>query len=197
MEPGSPPTSLDLLDLLEKALTATRRTVAALPPASWDARVETAGTTVRGLVNHFVGECFWVAPLLAGEAAAEVRARYAGDLVGDDPLGVYDLAGASALAAFGVPGALDRSIELLPGKPTPASLFCRDRFVDLVVHGWEVANAAGLDTELDPDLTKAARAAIEPKIAELRANGTIKDALVVADDASSQTRLLAYFGFAG
>lgn len=194
---GTSTASVDLLDLLEQALAATRATVAAIGPADWDARVETAGTTVRGLVNHFVGECFWVGPLLDGEPAAEVRARFAGDLVGDDAVGVYDRAGAAALAAFRVPGALDRSIELRPGEPVSARSFCRDRFVDLVVHGWEVANAAGLHAELDPDLAESARAAIEPKIAELRANGVIKDALEVPDHASAQTRLLAYFGFVG
>jgi uncharacterized protein (TIGR03086 family) len=77
------------------------------------------------------------------------------------------------------------------------SALCVNRFVDLLVHGWEVANVTGQDTRLDPELAGAARVAIEPDIVKLREKGIIRSAIEVPADANEQTRLLAFFGFNG
>ena len=188
---------LDLAALHDRALAETRRFVAGVGADRWDDRVETSSTTVRILVNHFVGESFWVEPLIAGEPGAVVRERFAGDLLGDDPVAAYDRAGASASAAFHTPGAMDAPCHISSSKPTAGAAFCGNRFVDLLVHGWEIAAATGQDATLDPDLAETARVLIEPDIVKLRANGTIKDALDIPDDASSQTKLLGFFGYEG
>ena len=49
----------------------------ATPCSDWD---------VRTLVNHVLSEVRWAVPLFAGRTVADVGDRFAGDLLGDDPL---------------------------------------------------------------------------------------------------------------
>lgn len=178
-----------------QAIESTRRFVAGVGE-QWDARVQTSACDVRTLVGHFVRESYWVEPVMAGEPPDLVLGRYSGDILGDDPVAAYADATSRSAAAFDRPGAME-ALCRPPGRPAPVSgaEFCRDRFVDLVVHGWEIAKATGQDSRLDPDLAESARAAIAPRIAKLRADGIIKDALAVVEDADAQTRLLAFFGY--
>lgn len=188
---------LDLPELHTRALSETRRIVAGVGTDQWVARVDTSKTDVRTLVNHFVSENYWVEPILAGEPPEQVRKRISGDVLGEDPLASYDRSAIGAADAFRAPGAMEKPCQLKPAEPpVPGSAFCVNRFVDLVVHGWEIANATGQDTRLDPELAEAARASIEPEIMKLRKEGIIRDALEVPADASSQTKLLAFFGYA-
>ena len=187
--------TLDLPALHARAIESTRRFVTGVGE-QWHARVETSACDVRTLVGHFVRESYWVEPVMAGERTDVVVDRYAGDVLGDDPVAAYVDATNRSAAAFAQPGAME-ALCVPPGRPAPVpgSEFCRDRFVDLVVHGWEIANATGQDSRLDLDLAESARAAIAPRIAQLQADGIIKDALVVAEDADAQARLLAFFGY--
>ena len=189
---------LDFPELHARALDATRRIVAGVGDDQWTTRVETSNTDVRTLVNHFVSENYWVEPLLSGESFEQVGKRYSGDVLGEDPIASYDRSAASAAAAFRTPGALEKPCYMRASEPRIlGSALCVNRFVDVLVHGWEVANATGQDTRLDPELAEAARVGIEPDIVKLRLKGIIGDALDVPADASSQTTLLAFFGFKG
>jgi uncharacterized protein (TIGR03086 family) len=190
--------STELADLHDGAAAATRKVLTSLRADQWSERVATSSTDVRTLVNHFVSETCWVAPLVDGESGQVVRSRFAGDVLGADPVGAYDAAVADASAAFHRSGAMVARCDV-PSKAEPLSgaAFCRDRFVDLLVHGWEIASASGQDSTLDPGLAESARALIEPEIRKLRDAGIIKAALVVADDATAQTKLLAFFGYEG
>jgi uncharacterized protein (TIGR03086 family) len=189
---------LDFPELHSRALDATRRIVSGVGDDQWTTRVETSNTDVRTLVNHFVSESYWVEPLLSGETFEQVGKRYSGDVLGEDPIASYDRSAASAAAAFRAPGALEKPCHLRASEPPLlGSALCVNRFVDVLVHGWEVANATGQDTRLDPELAEAARVGIEPDIVKLREKGIIRGALDVPADASSQTKLLAFFGFKG
>jgi len=193
---GTASIDLGLPDLYAQALEVTRGVVARLGPDQWGTRVETAGTDVRRLVNHIVSGNLEVPPLVAGESLREVRARYGGDLLEDDPLGAYEPAAAIAVTAFRAPGALEAPCDMDgSGSSRPGSDYCANRFVDVLVHGWEIAKVTGQDTRLDQELAESARAVIEPEILMLRKNGIIKDQLHVPEDADPQTRLLALFGF--
>jgi uncharacterized protein (TIGR03086 family) len=189
---------LDLPELHARALAATARVVAGLGAEEWDVRVETAHTTVRKLVNHMVSENSQVAPVLAGESVDAVREHTKGDLLGDDGAAAFERSATSAAAAFRAPGALEASYPMGPaGAAMQGFDYCGNRFVDVLVHGWEIANVTGQDTQLDPELAESARVVIEPSIRALRENGVIAAQIEVPDGASSQTRLLAFFGFRG
>ncbi|HEY1485410.1 MAG TPA: maleylpyruvate isomerase N-terminal domain-containing protein [Micromonosporaceae bacterium] len=66
---------------------------------AWQTPTPCAGWDVRALVNHIVNEDRWTAPLLAGATIAEVGDRFDGDLLGDDPVGAFAIAGAEATDA--------------------------------------------------------------------------------------------------
>jgi hypothetical protein len=57
--------------------------------------------------------------------------------------------------------------------------------------------AAWQDTRLDPELAESARQVIEPEIRMLREKGITREQLEVPAGTSSQTQLLALFGFTG
>ncbi|HEY2330562.1 MAG TPA: TIGR03086 family metal-binding protein [Acidimicrobiales bacterium] len=187
----------DLPELHARALDATTKVVAGVGSGQWDTFMETANTTVRMLVGHMVGENSQVATILSGQPVEPYRGVAVAALLGEDPKAAWDRAAASAVAAFRVPGALDATCPVNPAAPMTGVDYCGNRFVDVLVHGWEVANVTGQDSRLDPELAEAARSVIEPSILKLRAEGIIREAVAVPDGASAQTRLLSYFGFEG
>ena len=78
--------------------------------------------------------------------------------------------------------------------PVPGSVYCGHRFVDVLVHGWDVASSTGQDTLLDPELVEACLAVVEPQLDMLVGSGAFGTPLEVPDDAGPQTRLLAALG---
>ena len=68
------------------------------------------------------------------------------------------------------------------------------RFLDVFVHGWDLAVATGQDPELDPGLIQACREIIEPQVAAFRAAGALGDEQPVPPDATDQQRFLAMLG---
>jgi uncharacterized protein (TIGR03086 family) len=77
-----------------------------------------------------------------GELVSEVP----GDLVGADPRGALSEAAAASLASWRQPGAFD-------GERTfPAAAAAMLNLEEIVVHTWDIAEATGLDTTIDPAL---------------------------------------------
>jgi uncharacterized protein (TIGR03086 family) len=81
--------------------------------------------------------------------------------------------------------------------PVPGSVYCGHRFLDVLVHGWDIAKSTGQDTRLDPELVDACWAVVEPQLEMLKASGAFGSDVEVADDADPQTKLLAALGRAG
>jgi uncharacterized protein (TIGR03086 family) len=96
-------------------------------------------------------------------------------------------------AAFRAPGALDAPCAVSYG-PVPGSVYCGHRFIDVLVHGWDVAKSTGQDTSLPPDLVDACWAVLEPQLAALQGSGAFGTPQAVPADAGPQTRLLAALG---
>jgi uncharacterized protein (TIGR03086 family) len=190
--------AVDVVELHERALGVTRGVVAGVAADQWELWIDTAGTDVRTLVNHIVVETSWVDGLVAGEPLDSVRERIgpATDVLGDDPVAAYDRAAARADAAFRAAGSLSAPCRVPPAGTLRRGVdYCGTRFVDVLVHGWEIAKVTGQSTRLDPQLADAARVVIEPEIAALAERGVIRTPLTVPTEADSQTRFLALFGF--
>jgi uncharacterized protein (TIGR03086 family) len=175
------------------ALDVTRGIVAGVGSDQWTAPSPCEGWDVRELVNHIVSGNFWASELAAGRTIAEVGDRLDGDVLGDDPLATYDTSAGAAAAAFEAPGALDAPCAVSYG-PVPGSVYAGHRFVDVFIHGWDVAAATGQDTKLDPDLVEACLAVVEPQADMLRASGMFGPDIKVSGDADPETRLLALLG---
>ncbi len=78
--------------------------------------------------------------------------------------------------------------------PVPGSVHAGHRFLDVLVHGWDLAVATGQDYALDPDLMEACTQIIEPQLDAFRGAGALAPEVAVPADASAQTRFLAMLG---
>jgi uncharacterized protein (TIGR03086 family) len=186
----------DITELHAQALDATGRIVSGIPADRWHDATPCPEWDTHALVNHLVAGNLWAAELADGGTIEGVGSRLDGDLLGSDPAAAYADSAAAAAAVFRRPGALDEPCAVSYG-PVPGSLYAGHRFIDVLVHGWDLAVATGQDPTLDPDLMEACRQVIEPQLDAFRGAGALGPALVVSADAGPQTQFLALLGRTG
>lgn len=138
----------------------------------------------------------WAAELAAGGTIEGAGSRLDGDLLGDDPATAYEQSAAAAAAVFRRRGALDAPCAVSYG-PVPGSVYAGHRFLDVLVHGWDLAMASGQDYALDPQLMQACQQIMEPQLEAFRSAGALGPEVAVPADASTQTRFLALLGRTG
>lgn len=184
---------LDLPELHDEALASTRHFVAGIGAQQWSDPTPCDGWDVRALVNHIVGGNYWAAELARGKTMDEIGDRLDGDVLGDDPLGEYDSSSGAASAAFHMPGAMEASCAVSYG-PVPGAVYAGHRFVDVLIHGWDVATATGQEATLAPELVEACWAVIEPQKDLLVGSGMFGSDHEVPPDADRQAALLALLG---
>ena len=185
--------AFDLPELHDHALVATRRYVAGVGANQWKGPTPCEGWDVRELVNHIVSGNFWAGALARGKTIGDVGDRLDGDILGDDPTAAYDESARAASEAFHAPGAMEAPCAVSYG-PVPGEVYCGHRFIDVLIHGWDVASSTGQDTTLDPELVEACVEVLEPQLDMLVGSGMFGTPLEVPEDASRQTRLLAMLG---
>jgi uncharacterized protein (TIGR03086 family) len=182
-----------LAELHAQALDVTGRIVAGIPLGRWQARTPCPGWDARALLSHVVSGNLWAAELVAGATIESVGARLDGDVLGADPARAYAASAEAAAAAFRGPGALDAPCAVSYG-PVPGSVYAGHRFIDVFVHGWDLATATGQRTALDARLMAACREIIEPQLGLFRQAGALAAELPVPPDATAETRFLAMLG---
>lgn len=138
---------MEIKTLHEQALRHTARLVAAIGGHQWDAPTPCPKWTVRDLVNHLVTGNLWVRELGRGRTIEEVGTALEGDLLSQDPVATHTDSVTAAIAAFGADGAMERLWHLSFG-PRPGRVYARQRFIDVLIHGWDIATATGQDTRL-------------------------------------------------
>jgi uncharacterized protein (TIGR03086 family) len=185
--------SVDLPEVHARSLESARRSVAGVQRGQWDQASVCDGWSVRDLVNHLVAGNYWAAELAGGKTIEEVGTSLDGDVLGDDALAAYDASAEIAAAAFRGPGAMDAPCAVSYG-PVPGSVYCGHRFLDVLIHGWDVARSTGQDTVLDPELVEACFEVLEPQVEMLVASGMFGTSQEVGADADRETRLLAVLG---
>lgn len=184
---------VDLPEVHARSLDHARRSVAGVGAEQWDALSNCDPWTVRELVNHVVTGNYWAAELGSGLTIEGVGDRLDGDVLGTDPLRAYDDSSLVAAAVFRAPGAMEQPCAVSYG-PVPGSVYCGHRFLDVLIHGWDVAVSTGQDTALDPDLVEACFAVIEPQMDMLAASGMFGNRIDLPDDAGRQAQLLGLLG---
>jgi uncharacterized protein (TIGR03086 family) len=157
---------------------------AATPCTEWD---------VRTLVNHVVAELLWVPPLLAGSTIAEVGDRFAGDVLGADPLAAWRAAAIGAMSAAGAPGVQEETVHLSFGD-FPGSDYLGQITSDVVIHTWDLARALDADDRLDPALVGFVADFLAPQVEAWRSAGAFGAVAAVGEGADPQARLLASTG---
>ena len=186
----------DIAELHAQALSATGRLVRGVPADRWHTPTPCADWDAHALVNHLVSGNLWAAELAAGGTIEGVGSRLDGDLLGDDPAEAYEQSAAAAAAVFRRPGALDAPCAVSYG-PVPGSIYAGHRFLDVLVHGWDLAVATGQDYTIDLHLMQACQQVIEPQLEAFRSAGALGPEVAVPAGASAQTQFLALLGRTG
>lgn len=148
---------MDLNTLYHRTVESWADRVNAVPDDRWDDPTPCAEWTVRDVANHVVGEDLWTVPLMRGATIAEVGDRFAGDLLGADPIGAALKAAAEATSAVAESLPEGGKVHLSYGDEEKRE-YVYQLAADHLVHGWDLAVATGGDTRLDPHLvTEIAR----------------------------------------
>jgi uncharacterized protein (TIGR03086 family) len=184
---------MDILKAHRDSLDSTRRFVAGVKADQLSAPTPNEEWDVAELLGHIIYGNRWVPPLVGGKSIADVGDALEGDQLLPDPVSAYDASAADAAAAFEAPGALAAPCAVSYG-PVPGEVYAGHRFVDVLIHGWDLAVATGQDATLDPALVEACFEVIEPQFDMLEASGMFGTRLEVGPDANRQTQLLALLG---
>ncbi|HZQ88036.1 MAG TPA: TIGR03086 family metal-binding protein [Acidimicrobiales bacterium] len=171
----------DLLGLYQRAndwtgknvKSAAKKLDAGTPCDKWD---------VRTLLNHVIDTQQYFSSTARGQDASP-PASDPPELLGDDPVAAFDAATRDTYEAFSAPGVIEK---------TGPSLGVA--FSDLLLHGWDLARAAGEDDTMPEGLPEAAYELIHGKFTDEQRKGLFKPEVSVGADASAQERLLAYTG---
>jgi uncharacterized protein (TIGR03086 family) len=151
---------MDPLIAHQRAQDAFASVLSKLRPEQLDAPTPCTDWTSRELVAHVVGG----------------NCRMAGkDVPTPDDLGGWiEAHAASARAAqeaFAAPDGLTRMIEM-PFGTVPGSVVLGLRITDVLTHAWDLARAAGLSTDLDPELAEETLALARQRVSpEFRGPG--------------------------
>jgi uncharacterized protein (TIGR03086 family) len=147
---------MEVLPAYERTLVWTGQRVAGVRPDDLGHPTPCTEWDVRALVAHIVAGIWYFKALAAGEPVEDLM-RGLTDLVGDDPLASYDQAARAGLDAWRGAGALDRSYRLPMGeRPGREALAIHQ--ADLLIHGWDLAEATHQDATMDPELAAFALA---------------------------------------
>lgn len=159
----------------------------------WSDRTPCEEWDVRALVNHCTAENYWAEQLLVGRTIEAVGDRLSGDLLGDTPVDDYEDSARRAREAANRVGALNRDVHVSYGTISGAA-YLEHRWVDLVVHAWDLAVATDQDPALPDDLVVEALDLMLAQEEEVRASDVFGPAIDVGGAASAIDRLVAFLG---
>ena len=131
-------TGAELLADLERALAATEEVVASIRADQWPAPTPCTELDVYGVLNHLVRGNLLFAAIIGGEP----RPVPGADHLGGDPLAAYQRAAAQLREAFAGPGVLE-SVYEAPFGTGPGAVLAHVRIVEVLAHGWDLAQATG------------------------------------------------------
>jgi uncharacterized protein (TIGR03086 family) len=186
----------NIAQLHRKALEETRSVVAGIDRVQWANATPCHRWDVQALLNHLVSGNQWAAELGSGRTIEEVGNRLDGDVLGDNALAAYDTSAEAAEATFEAPGALDAPCAVSYG-PVPGAVYAGHRFVDVLIHGWDLATATDQDATLDPELVDAAYNLLQDQAGMVRRSGMFGEDILVPAGVGPQTQLLAFIGRKG
>jgi uncharacterized protein (TIGR03086 family) len=185
------------LDLLARALDATGLLVSGIGNDQWEQPTVCAEWNVRDLVNHLVGGNQLFVGILRGEPlpyADQVKALRGVDYLGDDPAAAYRKGARALQDVFSQPHVLEQTFSSAIGV-VPGLAMLHLRVTELLVHGWDIAQATGQPAQLPTDLAELELRFTQAKLSDVPAGRTpFGPPQPVADDAPAIDRLVALLG---
>jgi uncharacterized protein (TIGR03086 family) len=179
--------------LYARAMASTQRIIDQVPADQWQAPTPCSEWDAQQVANHIIGENLWAAELFQGKTIAEVGTALDGDLTGDDPAAAYRQSVDAAQKAIDAPGAMDATCHLSFGDYSGAE-YASQLFMDILIHGWDIAKGTGQEAHLDAELVSRCLPIAEEVTRKFRGAGVFGEDLPVTDDADQQTKLLALVG---
>lgn len=188
----------DLRVMDERAVRASVEIVAQAAQDDLGGPTPCAEWTLGDLIAHMTAQHRGFAAAARGDGAG--LGHWAVRPLGADPAGAYAAAAEEVLAAFAEPGAAERTFalpEFGAGAAFPGAQAIGFHFIDYVVHGWDVARAAGLPYDLDPDVAGAAlpiALAVPGGDHRLKPGAAFGPALPTSEHAAPLDRILTALG---
>lgn len=162
-------------------------TITAVPADRWASPSPCEDWTARDVVRHMVDNQTMFEGLVGRELTG-------GPSVDDDPLAAWTYVRDVVQADLEDPERASAEFDGFAGRSTFKAAVDRFLCMDLIVHRWDLARAAGLDVQLDPsDVTRVVEQAAEFGDM-LRSPGVCGPAVEPAADASDQDKMLALLG---
>lgn len=132
---------------LERAHAATAAVFDGVRDEQWTLSTPCPAWDVRALANHMVGGYrLFEAAIAQSNGAAD----FAHDWLGNHPKEAYQRAAAEVLAAWRIPGALERPVSISVGV-VPGHLGALIHLTEVVVHGIDLAAATTQEQHLDEE----------------------------------------------
>ena len=121
---------------------------------------------------------------------------HATDFASGDFKSAYDEGSAQAIAAFGAPGAIEKTVTV-PFGQFPGAAWMALASTDTLTHAWDLAKATGQSTDIAPELAEQLLAGARMAISdEIRGDEPMPFAKEqpCPDGASAADRLAAFLG---
>jgi uncharacterized protein (TIGR03086 family) len=179
----------DVAERYRRVAAAFTDRARAVPDGAWGNPSPCEGWTARDVVRHMVE---WMPAFLESGAGVALPA---GPPVDDDPVGAWLTVSDGIQALLDDPDTPSRDfVNEHTGRHPLDEAISMFILGDVLVHTWDLARATGLDETLDTAEVHAMLVGIEPMGDALSQSGQYGRPVMVPDDASEQTRLLAFTG---
>jgi uncharacterized protein (TIGR03086 family) len=187
---------MDTIETMTKVIDETKRVVDKVQPEQLTQATPCTDWDVRALINHITGGSLMFAEAVEHGSVPDDRLGQllGGDNLGDDYKGSFNIAADRAVAAFGLPGAMDKMVKL-PFGEMPAGIALNIAIFDVTVHALDLASATGQSKALAPDVLDAAYGIGTQMIGpDLRVPGVFGPEVAISADAPLPDRILAFAG---
>jgi uncharacterized protein (TIGR03086 family) len=185
----------EIAERFRRVAEGLTRTIAAVPEEAWGKPAPCEGWDGRDVVRHLVD---WLPGpgFLLGAFGVETRPIPSVD---DDPAGAWAAVRDAIQEALDNPAVAPRVEDCgPPGRLSFEAAVEMTCTPDVLIHTWDLAQAAGIDVELDPEAIATQAAGIDvmpPGVDEaMRASGHFGPRVDVPADADARTRVLAFYG---
>ncbi|MBV8303729.1 MAG: TIGR03086 family protein [Acidimicrobiia bacterium] len=161
--------------------------ISSVPKDRWDSRTPCEEWTARDLVGHVV---------TAQGMFLGFIGKDPGDIpsVDHDPVGAWGATRAKVQAVLDDPQQAKTEFQGFSGRSTFEAAVNRFLCTDLVVHGWDLARATGLDETIDPQDLVMVKRDMEAMGDAMRSPGAFGPAVEPPAEASEQQQVLAFLG---
>jgi uncharacterized protein (TIGR03086 family) len=185
---GTDPWPDGVLDAFTRVQDTVGTLVRATAPDQFDLPTPCTDWAVRDLLDHLVWENIIWGGLAQGTPPTGGHTE---DHLGDNHIAAFETAAARARDAFRQPGLLDRSFGPAPGRRVVEQLL-----IELLVHGWDLATALGLERDLEPDIAYAALPVVREIYGDLprTAGGSLASAQPAPEHGPALDRVAAFLG---